>query len=85
MKGDPNDVQVGGNHYRRGRIQPWDAMEDWMSHERFVGFLQGNVIKRLQRAGHKGDELEDFQKAYHELGKLIDVITEHRESEHESA
>jgi hypothetical protein len=70
-----NDQQVGGNHYRRGKIQPWDAMEDWMTTEEFQGFLRGCVIKRLQRLGHKDDVLTDLRKAHHELGKLIEVVS----------
>lgn len=67
-----NDSQVGGDHYKRQAIQPWDAMAAWMTPEQFRGFLRGNAIKYLARAGHKGDALEDLKKARHYLDKLIE-------------
>jgi len=63
--------QVGGTHYQK-TIQPWDAMEAWMSREQFIGYLRGNAIKYLARCDDKGG-LEDLQKAQHYLAKLIEV------------
>ena len=63
--------QVGGTHYQKP-IQPWDAMEAWMSREQFIGYLRGNAIKYLARCDDKGG-LEDLQKAQHYLAKLIEV------------
>ena len=37
--------QVGGDHYLNLDIQPWDAMESWLTEEEFKGFLKGNIIK----------------------------------------
>lgn len=76
MKAD--DYQVGGDHYRSTKIQPWAAMEDWFTPEEFKGFLIGCALKRIQRRGRKGDELEDLEKAHHELGKAIEVLREMR-------
>lgn len=64
--------QFGGNHYTDKKIQPWDAMECWMSEEQFKGFLLGNVIKYLARFQEKGGTL-DLEKAKHYLSKLIEV------------
>jgi len=69
----PNDYQVGGDHYKELSVQPWKAMESWMSEDEFAGFLRGNVIKYLSRAGKKGDELQDLKKALHYLEKLVSV------------
>lgn len=66
------DTQVGGNHYTRKAIQPWHAMESWMSPEQFRGFLRGNAIKYLARCDDKGG-VEDIKKARHYLDKLIEV------------
>ena len=66
--------QVGGDHYRSLEIQPWAAMQAWMSHEQFIGYLRGNAIKYLARAGAKGEAKEDYQKAMHYLGKLIESL-----------
>jgi hypothetical protein len=67
------DTQIGGSHYIRMAVQPWDAMASWMSHEEFTGFLRGNVIKYTARAGSKGEAIEDYKKARHYLDKLIEV------------
>ena len=32
--------QIAGTHYKEVSIQPWAAMESWMSQEEFVGFLR---------------------------------------------
>lgn len=67
-----NTHQVGGDHYQRQSIQPWDAMAAWMSPEAFAGFLRGNAIKYLARADLKGG-VEDLRKARHYLDKLIEA------------
>lgn len=69
---NPNDIQVGGEHYRSKTIQPWDAMESWMTKEQFKGFLWGNVIKYIARWQDKGG-LEDLRKARHYMDKLIEI------------
>jgi hypothetical protein len=69
-----NDHQVAGSHYRQGKIQPWDAMQDWMSEEGFRSFLLGNALKYIARAGKKGEYKEDIQKAHHYLEKLLEIL-----------
>lgn len=64
--------QVAGAHYTDKQVQPWDAMEAWMSEEQFIGFLKGNVIKYLARCDDKGGKT-DLQKASHYLDKLIEM------------
>lgn len=71
---DTRSYQVGGTHYLQASLQPWDAMEQWMSSEEFVGYLKGNAIKYLYRAGRKGSEVVDIQKAQHYLTKLVSVL-----------
>ena len=66
------DKQVGGSHYKDMSIQPWEAMEAWMTEEQFKGFLLGNVIKYVARFQDKGGKL-DLQKAKHYLDKLIEI------------
>lgn len=64
----------GPNHYRMGSIQPWDAMEAWMSPDAFKGYLRGNVIKYMARCKSKHpDPLDDLMKARHYLDKLIEL------------
>ncbi len=68
-----NEIQVGGDHYTSKKIQPWEAMESWMSPEQFEGFLRGNVIKYIARYKDK-DGLKDVQKARHYLEKLLECL-----------
>ena len=68
-----NATQVGGNHYASKAVQPWDAMQAWMSREEFTGYLRGNVIKYMARCNDKGG-IEDVRKARHYIDKLIEVL-----------
>lgn len=67
----PSDRQVGGTHYKDLAVQPWDAMQAWMSEDEFRGFLRGNVVKYIARCEDKGG-VEDLKKAQHYLEKLIE-------------
>lgn len=71
-----DDLQVGGDHYKNMGIQPWKAMEAWMTPAEFQGFLKGNAIKYLARCNAKGGE-NDIKKAHHYIGKLIEVTNGH--------
>ena len=68
-----NATQIGGNHYASKAVQPWDAMQAWMSREEFTGYLRGNVIKYMARCNDKGG-IEDVKKARHYIDKLIEVL-----------
>lgn len=70
-----NDKQIGGSHYETKAIQPWEAMEAWMTKEAFQGFLQGNAIKYIARWKDKGG-VEDLKKAAHYIEKLIETEIE---------
>ena len=69
-----NDYQEGGTHYTDSTIQPWAAMQAWMTSEQFAGYIRGNVIKYLARYPKKGG-VEDLRKARHYLDKLIELET----------
>ena len=66
---NPNDRQVGGDHYKTG-YPPWDLFEDYG-----IGYMECNVIKYVQRWRNKGKPEEDTGKADHYLDKLIDLHT----------
>ena len=68
-----NHKQIGGDHYMNMGIQPWKAMESWMTPEEFRGFLKGNAIKYLARSNTKGG-VTDLRKAHHYLEKLIEEV-----------
>jgi hypothetical protein len=64
--------QIGGDHYKNMGVQPWVAMESWMTPEQFAGFLRGNAIKYLARCDVKGG-IDDIKKARHYIDKLVEV------------
>ena len=66
------EYQLGGDHYTSKDIQPWDAMQSWMTEDQYRGYLIGNVIKYIARFQDKGGVL-DLQKCKHYLDKLIEV------------
>lgn len=71
---DPRDKQVGGDHYKNLSVEPWAAMEAWLSREEYIGYLRGNIIKyharansgkedkniQIAKAKHYADELDSF-------------------------
>jgi Protein of unknwon function (DUF3310) len=67
-----DDLQVGGSHYKDMGIQPWEVMESVLTHEEFVGFLKGNVIRYAMRQGKK-DGTDDVNKARHYAAKLKEI------------
>lgn len=67
-------IQVGGSHYKDMPMQPWDVMQATISHEEFVGFLKGNIIKYSMRAGQKQGATNDGEKARHYCQKLKEVL-----------
>ena len=69
---EANKRQVGGDHYMNMGVQPWKAMESWMTDEQLIGFMMGNVIKYVARWQDKNG-IEDLRKASHYLEKLIEV------------
>lgn len=69
MEKSVNDLQVGGEHYKGKKIQPWDFIVD-----NDLGFLEGNVVKYVSRFRQKNG-VEDLKKAKHYLEKLIEVET----------
>jgi hypothetical protein len=61
------DVQIGGNHYKRFKIQP---AEFCISNG--IGFGEGNVIKYVCRHSFKNG-LEDLKKAKHYIDLIIQL------------
>ena len=53
-------------HYNSGKIEVIDAIVDWE-----LDFIEGNVVKYVTRAKHKGDELGDLKKARWYLDYLV--------------
>ena len=62
-----NEIQVGGEHYKKNAVQPWDYI---VSNE--LGYLEGNIVKYVTRWKSKGGR-QDLEKARHYLDKLLEV------------
>lgn len=66
-----HEKQVGGNHYKENRIQPWDVIDEYD-----LDFYEGNTVKYVLRK--KGETLKDriidLQKAQHYLEKKIELL-----------
>ena len=58
--------QVGGNHYKKYKIQPVEFII-----KNNIGFGEGNVIKYILRFKDKGG-IADLEKAKHYIELLID-------------
>lgn len=61
------DVQVGGGHYKKLKIQPVEFIE-----LNELGFLEGCIVKRITRWRDK-DGIKDLQKIKHEVDLLIEM------------
>lgn len=60
-------------HYTNNGIEPIEIMRKNFSHDEFVGFCKGNVLKYLLRYKDKNG-LEDLEKAKIYLNWLIDEL-----------
>jgi hypothetical protein len=56
------DVVNQPPHYTTGGIETIDFIEAKLSHEEYIGYLKGNVLKYASRLGHKGDAVTDAGK-----------------------
>jgi hypothetical protein len=53
-------------HYNFGKLEVIDVLEDWQ-----LGFHEANAIKYIARARHKGNELQDLEKAAWYINRRI--------------
>ena len=63
-------------HYKEGGIEAIDYMKAKSTPVEYRGFLRLNALKYLSRAGKKGDELEDIEKAGWYISKLVEELRE---------
>ena len=73
VAGVARKYQCGGDHYVTKAVQPWDAMQSWMTPEQFEGYLRGCAIKYVARYRDKGG-VEDVKKAQHYLQRLVEHL-----------
>jgi hypothetical protein len=75
-----NDVVNSPSHYTDGGIETIDYIKAKLSREEFLGFLKGNALKYVSRAGKKQNMLQDYEKAVWYIDKLIDESKEEVEN-----
>lgn len=61
------DRQVGGDHYRKGKIQPIEYI-----HSNRLGYIEGAIVKYITRWREKGGR-EDLEKIKHYVDLLIEL------------
>ena len=60
-------------HYA-GSVQPIEVMQEHMSHDEFIGFLRGNIIKYACRLGKKDSAEKEAAKIYRYSEWLLQAI-----------
>ena len=61
------EVQVGGDHYKKYKIQPVEYI-----HSNGIPFIEGNIIKYVTRWRDKNG-VKDLEKAKHFIDLLIEM------------
>lgn len=62
-----NEKQVGGDHYKKQKIQHWDYV---LAND--IPYMEAQIIKYVSRWRHKNG-IQDLEKAKHFLEKLLEV------------
>jgi hypothetical protein len=62
-----SDMVNHPSHYTFGKFEVIDVIEDWK-----LNYNMGNAVKYVARAEHKGNKIEDLQKAIWYLQREID-------------
>jgi hypothetical protein len=60
------------SHYGQGQIEAIEYIQDFQTHEEYIGYLRGNIAKYLHRWRYKNG-LEDLKKARWYLDRLIEL------------
>ena len=68
-----SDSQVGGDHYKRMGIEPWDVVDTW-PYEQRVGAYRYAALKYLMRLGMKDEIVQESGKGLHCYEKLNETI-----------
>ena len=65
------------SHYKQGRVEAIEVIEDVVAGapDPVTGYLVGQALKYLLRAWHKGNTMQDLQKAAWYLNRAIDKLS----------
>ena len=77
----PSLRQVGGEHYKKLAVQPWDVVDTWPT-EQQIGYYRGGALKYLMRMGSKDESVQEVSKGQPSgLGDVTEgTCHEHRHS-----
>jgi hypothetical protein len=64
-------------HYTKGGIETIHFIKAKLTHEQYIGYLRGNVLKYSSRLGEKGNIAEDAGKLAWYSRELADALKEH--------
>lgn len=78
MNEQPSLRQVGGDHYKKLKVQPWNVVDTWPI-EQQIGYYRGGALKYIMRMGHKDISIQEIGKGIHYLEKLTECL--HRQQE----
>ena len=73
METSDSQPQPHDFHYTQMEVQPWEVQEAILTHEQFIGYLMGNIIKYAMRQGRKPSSPEDGAKCRAYIEKLQDT------------
>ena len=65
--------QVGGDHYKNMKIEPWDVVDTWPLEQR-VGAYRYASLKYIMRLGSKDERLGEAMKGGHCTEKLVETL-----------
>ena len=67
-----NDIVNSPSHYTQNKVEVIESIADALSNEEFIGYLKGNIMKYLLRAGKKRGSAatEDMGKATWYINRL---------------
>lgn len=74
----PSLRQVGGDHYKKLAVQPWDVVDTWPI-EQQIGYYRGGALKYVMRMGSKDESIQEVGKGIHYLEKLVECLKRQRE------
>ena len=71
---DTDEMINSPPHYKYGKKETIDVIQDCMTDDEYHGYLKGNVLKYISRYKFKGEPLEDLKKAQWYLDRLVKEV-----------
>ena len=67
------DMVSHPSHYNQNGIECFDVIKAAIGEDGFKNFCEGNAIKYMFRARHKGSYLEDLKKAKFYIEQIVKI------------